>query len=183
MEMNPIGLVVLALAALTAAFVLAYQHSETFRDIVTGAFNAVKTVATAVGNAISFAFKSIFAALKLEINTVISLANIAIRALNAIHVSIPKWVPIIGGESFGISLPQIPMLAEGGIVTKPTLAMIGEAGAEAVIPLSKGFGSGMVVNVAVHGSVTSERDLAVTIRDNIAQLMRRRGLDPAILGV
>lgn len=183
LSMNPIGLVVLALAALTAAFVIAYQHSETFRDIVNGAFNAVKKVADVVGAAIAFYFKTVFAALKLEINAVISLANMAIRALNGIHVSIPDWVPLIGGKEFGIHLPQIPMLAEGGIVTKPTLAMIGEAGAEAVIPLSKGFGSGMIVNVNVHGSVTSERDLAVSIRDNIAQLMRRRGLDPAILGV
>jgi phage-related protein len=38
---NPIGLVVLAIAGLVAAFILAWKHSETFRDIVTGAFNAV----------------------------------------------------------------------------------------------------------------------------------------------
>jgi hypothetical protein len=75
--------------------------------------------------------------------------------------------------------------AKGGIVTKPTNALIGEAGEnEAVIPLSRMSGlGGITVNLNVHGSVTSERDLAVTIRDNIAQLMRRRGLDPAILGV
>ena len=77
------------------------------------------------------------------------------------------------------------MLANGGIVNSPTIAMIGEAGPEAVIPLSKmgGMGGGMNVVVNVQGSVVQEKDLAVTVRDNIAQLMRRRGLDPAILGV
>jgi hypothetical protein len=81
-------------------------------------------------------------------------------------------------------LDTIPLLAEGGIVNRPTLAMIGEAGPEAVVPLSKmgGMGSGsIIINVA--GSVIQEKDLAITVRDSIAQLMRRRGLDPAILGV
>jgi len=41
---NPIGLVVIAIVALVAAFVLAWQHSETFRNIVTGAFDAVMGV-------------------------------------------------------------------------------------------------------------------------------------------
>ena len=184
MSMNPIGLVIIAIAALTAAFILAYQHSEKFRDIITGAFNAVKVVAEVVGDAIAFYFKTVFGALKFEINAVISLANMAIRALNAIHINIPSWVPDWGGKSFGIDLPTIPMLAEGGIVTKPTLAMIGEAGAEAVVPLSRGgFGGGINVTVNVGGSVVQEQDLAVSVRDQIAILMRRRGLNPSILGV
>jgi len=42
---NPIGLVVIAIAALVAGVILAYKHSETFRDIVNGVWNAIKTVA------------------------------------------------------------------------------------------------------------------------------------------
>ncbi|HLB03869.1 MAG TPA: hypothetical protein VJK66_02520 [Gaiellaceae bacterium] len=45
---NPIGLVVIALAALAVGLVLAWQHSETFRSIVTGAFDAVRGAASAV---------------------------------------------------------------------------------------------------------------------------------------
>lgn len=41
---NPIGLVVVAIAAFTAALVVAYTKSKTFRDIVNGVFDAVKTV-------------------------------------------------------------------------------------------------------------------------------------------
>ena len=52
---------------------------------------------------------------------------------------IPGWIPGIGGKSFGIAdiFPDIPLLAEGGIVEDPTLAVVGEAGPEAVIPLSE----------------------------------------------
>jgi hypothetical protein len=35
----------------------------------------------------------------------------------------------------------------------------------------------------VQGSVVQEKDLAVSVRDNIAILMRRQGLNPSILGV
>jgi hypothetical protein len=184
LSLNPIALVVIALAALAAALIYAYNHSEKFRDIVTTAFNAVKNVATFVADAISFYFKTMFGVIKFEINAIISLANMAIRALNGINVSVPSWVPGLGGKSFGFDLKEIPKLADGGIVTRPTLAMIGEAGAEAVVPLSRGgFGGGINVVVNVGGSVVQEQDLAVSVRDQIAILMRRRGLNPSILGV
>lgn len=51
MRANPIGLVVTAIMALGAALVLAYKKSETFRNIVNGALNGVKTAAMAVGAA------------------------------------------------------------------------------------------------------------------------------------
>ena len=47
---NPIGLVVLAVAALVAGVILAYKHSETFRQVVQAAFNAIKTAAAAVAS-------------------------------------------------------------------------------------------------------------------------------------
>ena len=77
-------------------------------------------------------------------------------------------------------------LATGGIVTKPTVALIGEGKeSEAVIPLSRlgNMGGGVNVVVNVSGSVVQEHDLAVSVRDQIAQMMRRRGLSPSILGV
>jgi len=47
---NPIGLVILAIVGLVAAIVIAWKRSETFRRIVTGAFNGVKAAASAVWN-------------------------------------------------------------------------------------------------------------------------------------
>ena len=66
----------------------------------------------------------------------------------------------------------IPLMAEGGIVNSPTLAMIGEAGAEAVIPLDKMGGIGTTVNVNVAGSVISEGQLQSVIQDALYNLNR-----------
>ena len=65
------------------------------------------------------------------INTLISGAN------KLLSVKIPDWIPG-GGKTVGIQIPTIPMLAQGGIATKPTLAMVGEGREnEAILPLSK----------------------------------------------
>lgn len=70
--------------------------------------------------------------MKNSVNWIIDKVNTVINAINSIANV---------GRSFGVSvpsIPNIPKLAQGGIVTKPTLAMIGEGGeSEAVIPLSK----------------------------------------------
>jgi transcriptional regulator with XRE-family HTH domain len=63
-------------------------------------------------------------------------------------------------------------LAEGGVVNSPTLAMIGEAGSEAVIPLDKMGGFGTTVNVNVAGSVISEGQLQSVIQDALYNLNR-----------
>lgn len=60
MSANPIGLVVIAIVALVAAFVLAWKNSETFRNIVTGAMDAVKGAAMAVWDWISEWFPKLF---------------------------------------------------------------------------------------------------------------------------
>ena len=75
---------------------------------------------------------------KAPINAVISAINWVIDKINGISVTIPSWVPIIGGTTLGFNIPTIPTLAEGGIATSATLAEIGEgAEPEAVLPLSK----------------------------------------------
>lgn len=75
---------------------------------------------------------------KAPINAVISAINWVIDKINGISVTIPSWVPVIGGTTLGFNIPTIPTLAEGGIATSATLAEIGEgAEPEAVLPLSK----------------------------------------------
>lgn len=70
------------------------------------------------------------------INAVISAVNVVIDAINSISLDVPDWVPGIGGQTIGFNLDNIPFLAKGGIVTEPTLAMIGEGSQdEAVMPL------------------------------------------------
>lgn len=87
-------------------------------------------------------FGNVFGALaniaKAPINAVISVINMVLSKINEMKISIPDWVPVVGGKTLGFNIPQIPMLATGGIATAPTLAMVGEGGEpEAVLPLSK----------------------------------------------
>ena len=75
---------------------------------------------------------------KAPINGVISAINWVLSKINSISVTIPDWVPGVGGKTLGLNIPTIPQLAEGGVATSPTLAEIGEGGEpEAVMPLSK----------------------------------------------
>ena len=95
---------------------------------------------------------------KVAFNSVISVVNGAIRALNRVSISIPDWVPGMGGKSFGFSIPQIPMLADGGIVNSATLAIIGESGPEAVVPLDRlNQGSGeTTIIIQLDGRIIAE---------------------------
>jgi hypothetical protein len=70
------------------------------------------------------------------------------------------------------NLLDIPRMADGGIVNKPTMAMIGEAGAEAVIPLDRMGSMGTKVVVNVQGSVISEGQLQSVIQDVLYNLNR-----------
>jgi hypothetical protein len=70
-------------------------------------------------------------------------------------------------------IPGIPKLAKGGIVTRPTLALIGEAGPEAVVPLGKGGGMG-TVNITINGAVDPV-STARQIRQILDQDARRQG--------
>lgn len=93
------------------------------------------------GNVVSI-FGNVFGELaniaKAPINAVISVINMVLSKINEMKISIPDWVPGVGGKTLGFNIPQIPMLATGGIATTPTLAMVGEGGEpEAVLPLSK----------------------------------------------
>lgn len=93
---------------------------------------AFGSVFGAIGSTVSSAFNGVVSTIRGAINGVISLANRAIGALNGVSVSIPDWVPGLGGKSFGISLPSIPMLATGGTALSSGLALVGERGPELV---------------------------------------------------
>ena len=99
--------------------------------------------------------------------------------------SLPEGVDIYGGS-------YNDGRAVGGSVSRGSSYLVGEHGPELFTATAggtitrtenlRGVG-GMTVVVNVQGSVVQEKDLAVSVRDNIAQLMRRKGLNPAILGV
>ena len=149
MALNPIGLIVIGVGLLIAGLAIAYTKFEGFRKIVDGVFGAIKwwivNVTIPQIKMMLEIFKSVF-------NGIATIWN---NTIGKFSFTVPSWVPGIGGKGF--SMPDIPMLAEGGIVTGgATLAMIGERGPEAVIPLDRmsefGMGGGgTTVNINVNG--------------------------------
>ena len=84
-------------------------------------------------------FKGIFDGLvsiaKWPLNMIIDLVNTAISGINSMIRVINK-VPGVNIST----VPKIPKLAKGGIIDSPTIAMVGEAGKEAVMPLENNTG-------------------------------------------
>jgi TP901 family phage tail tape measure protein len=166
---NPIGLGILAFAALVAAGIAVYKNWDVIKAKIMELWGKFKEFLgniktkfaaewAAAWEGIRDKFGSIFGSLgdllKKPMNAVISIFNSVISKINGLSIDIPDWVPKWGGKSFGANIPQIPQLAAGGIATKPTMAMIGEGREdEAVLPLSKlknmvggGSGGGITVN-------------------------------------
>lgn len=118
-----------------------------FKNIFSTAWTAVKNVFSVGGkifdgikDGIVSAFKNIVNGIITGINKVVSVPfNSINKVLNKI-----KNISIAGIKPFDwmwtLTVPQIPKLAQGGVVNKPTYAMIGEAGAEAVMPLENNTG-------------------------------------------
>jgi hypothetical protein len=308
MTANPLGLIILAVIGLVAAFVIAYKRSETFRNVVDGAFRAIKNVVMSVVNflkpfittafsvlknvftvyfniyktvftvafrvikavvvtafnaiktAVLFVFNILKTAFTIYLNIYKTIFTVAIRVIKAVWTAgfnffKTKVVSTFNGIKTTISnalgtvwgfitdlktkitgigsnlweglktgltsvigflrnslngliglfnkpieffnnnngplpniplIPDIPALAKGGIVTRPTLALIGEAGPEAVVPLTgaggRGFGGGTTIIVNTGQSVSSKDDIAREIR-KIMREGAQRGAVPAAWNV
>jgi hypothetical protein len=150
------------------AWLLAYGSVEAYKEISEGVFVYDPSI-TAGSDAAAVGWYSAAAA---AASYAAAVAGAGTQA-----PVIPPTSNNTGG--FGFSLPdyarqQIPLefLASGGIVTSPTLSMIGEAGPEAVIPLSQMGSMGQNITVNVGGSVISEGDLVAVIRDQLLGLQQ-----------
>lgn len=167
MALNPIGALVLAFGLVATAAAIVYVKFEQFRPLLLGilgpagiAVGAVLYFKNYIIEAFSLIYKGIKATMGFVADVITAPFKAAFRAvawlwnntIGKLSFSVPNWVPGIGGKGFDV--PDIPMLAQGGIVTGPTLAMIGERGPEAVIPLNRAGGMGMggnTITVNVNG--------------------------------
>ncbi len=142
MSLNPAALILIALTAVGTALFIAYKRFEGFRNVVDALFTGFRTGFELVKGY----FTSVMGFYKAIFNGIASAWNSTIGKLS---FKVPGWVPGIGGKGFDV--PDIPMLANGGIVMGPTLALIGEAGPEAVVPLDQAPNMGGNVTINVQG--------------------------------
>jgi hypothetical protein len=149
MAANPLVLIILGIAALIAILVVAYKRFEGFRKIVDVIFAGLK-----IGIKIAVdGFNMLLGVVKKIFNGIATLWN---NTFGKLSITIPDIKGLPGrGKTFAI--PKIPMLADGGLIMNgATLAVVGEAGPEAVIPLdrmSEFAGDGKnEVNIYVQGA-------------------------------
>lgn len=103
-----------------------------FKGIFTG---DIKTVLEGFKQIFKGIFDSLWSIAKAPLNLIIRGINSLIKGANKIKFDVPDWVPGLGGKTFGFNIKEIPLLAQGTVVSRPTPAIIGEAGTEMVAPL------------------------------------------------
>ena len=176
MALNPFALIAIGVGLLVAALKIAYDKFEGFRKVVDIVFEALVKGGKLVFDGLTTYFTGLYNAFKTLFNGIAKLWN---GTVGKLAFDIPSWVPLIGGKGF--SVPEIPMLADGGIVTGPTLAMIGERGPEAVIPLS-GRGGGMGnYTININGGLGSSAEIGTAVVNAIRAFNRQNG--PANIAV
>lgn len=152
MALNPIFLMVALFVAVGAALVVLQMKFNIFGKV----FEAVGNTASTVFNGIKTGFAAVVTAVSGYVNGLVAvykglfngIASVWNNTVGKLSFKIPGWVPGIGGAGFDV--PDIPMLANGGIVNSPTLAMIGEKGPEAVVPLTGNNTPSMGNNVTIN---------------------------------
>jgi len=164
MALNPFSLIAAGIALLIVGLVTAYNKFEWFRDGINLIVNTV------VG---------FFAGM---VNAAIGAVNAIISAYNSIPLlpDLPKapTVPVPQlGKTSNTPAPgrmSIPRLAEGGIVSSPTLALIGEAGPEAVVPLDRmATGGGVTINVT--GGLATSAEIGESVVNALRAYSRSAG--------
>jgi hypothetical protein len=170
MALNPAVLITAGIIALGVALVMAYKRFDTFRAVVQSVANGVAGYFEFIANAY------------------IKMINLVIRGINLIKPG--KDIGQIGQVSFGRLGGEdggngganpagldYKAMATGGIVTSPTMALIGEAGPEAVIPLSKMGSMGGGITVNVNGGDPQ------AVVDALRRYQRQNGFVPITVGV
>jgi hypothetical protein len=163
MALNPFTLIAAGVALLVAGLVVAYKKFEWFRTGVNTVINTIIGV------------------FEIWANAWIKVINTIIKGYNALpllpdigyinEISIGR----IGGESNNPSRTMdIPRLADGGIVSSPTLALIGEAGPEAVVPLDRmNTGGGITINVT--GGLATSAEIGESVVNALRAYSRSAG--------
>jgi len=164
MALNPAVLITAGIVALGVALAVAYKKFETFHTLVNFLVNNL---------ARNFEFMA---------NAFITMVNVVIKGINLLKPG--KDIQSLGAVSIGRlgegnsggntgSARGFEAMATGGIVTSPTMALIGEAGPEAVIPLNKANGIGSNVTINVNGGDPQ------AVVDALVKYSRQNGSLPA----
>jgi hypothetical protein len=102
---------------------------NTIWNVISNAVNRVRSKLAEISSGFANFGYNVVVAIKNPINNVIGRINSFLNIIRGIKI------PVIAPS--GIRIPNIPYLAQGGVISSPTVAMLGEAGKEAVMPLER----------------------------------------------
>jgi hypothetical protein len=185
--------------------IVAYKTSDTFRGFVDGLGNAFKAAFNWISENVAPIISGVVNALKTAFNWIEKNAGPALDVLKTAFIvafapiyaafkTLQALLKLIGSFDKGNRTPFNPAdpgsglnpaggfdgdpatpFAMGGIVTRPTLGLIGEAGPEAVIPLDRLSGmGGITINVQA-GLVSTPDQIGQQIIEAIQNAQRRSG--------
>lgn len=177
LDANPIGLVVLAIAALVAIVIVIATKTHWFQNIWKVAWSGIKSAANntweflkKIPGWIGSAFSKVASAISWPFRTAFNfVADAWNNTIGRLHWSVPSWVPVIGGNT--ISVPHLPKFHSGGVVPGlpgtevPIMAMAGET----VTPAG-----GATTVLRIESGGTQLDDLLVEI---LSRAIRHRGGD------
>ncbi len=142
---SPMGMAVLAIAALSAAIVILIANWDKVKTKATAAWESIRdiwggvsqwfrdTLLLPLQGGFRIMANGIIGYLNGMLRGGVKAVNALVQAMNSISFTFPDWVPGFGGKHFGFSLrtvacPQIPYLARGAVLpaNKPFLAVVGD---------------------------------------------------------
>ena len=130
---NPLlALVAGPIGGLIAACILVYKNFDTIKEKAGELWERIQEVFGFIRDFGVESWSELWNGFKPVINLISKGINTLIGGLNKINFDIPDWVPGIGGNSFGINIPSIPMLAKGTDYFEGGVALVGEEGPELV---------------------------------------------------
>lgn len=103
-----------------------------------GIIEVVKNIFGGIVNIVKSPVNQVIGMVNKFVSGIITRINDVIGVLNGLKIDIPDWVPSFGGKTFGFNISEIsnnreiPYLAQGGNITNPGKAVVGEAGAELI---------------------------------------------------
>jgi phage-related protein len=143
---------------------------------VTNEVNGLKTAVGLAWSAVKKIVADAVGPISTSVDAIVGVFQAVVDVLQAIIEAAQDAIGWLGKiHAPHISLPSIPHLASGGIVTRPTLALIGERGPEAVVPLSGGGSRMGGVTVNVYGAVGSPAEIARVIKNELVNIGRLNG--------
>ncbi len=165
--LGPLGLIIAAIAAIGSIIILFYTiwktQWENIKAVFLAAWNGIKDFFVSIWNEIQNLFNEGIEKIKSAINAVVNAYHSVVSAVSA---------PI--NATVNAVKTVVSKFADGGIVTGPTLGLVGEAGPEAIIPLSQlgGMGGGLTINL--NGDFYTSTEVAEEFGNELARIIKNQ---------